>query len=43
MPAKPRLKGFQGHPGDSVVKDAPANEGDAASHPWLGKIPWRKK
>ena len=43
VPAKPQLKGFQGLPGDSGVKDAPASAGDAGSHPWVGKIPRRKR
>ena len=32
-------------PGDSVVKNLPANAGDAGNgfNPWVGKIPWRRK
>ena len=32
--------------GDSVVKNLPANAGDAGDggfHPWVGEIPWRRK
>ena len=32
-----------GFPGGSVVKNLPANAGDASSNPWVGKIPWRRK
>ena len=32
-----------GLPSSSEVKHPPANEGDAAFNPWVGKIPWRKK
>ena len=32
-----------GFPGGSVVKNLPANAGDAGSIPaWVGKIPWRR-
>ena len=33
-------------PGDSVVKNPPANEGDtgdAQFNPWVGNTPWRRK
>ena len=33
----------QGLPDGPVVKDPPANEGNAGSIPALGKIPWRRK
>ena len=33
----------KGFPGGSVVKNLPANAGDAHSIPALGKIPWRRK
>ena len=26
-----------------MVKNLPANAGDASSNPWVGKIPWRRK
>ena len=35
-----------GFPGGTVVKNLPANAGDARDtgfHPWIGKIPWRRK
>ena len=35
-----------GFPSDLVVKNLPANAGDAGSKcfdPWVGKIPWSKK
>ena len=32
-----------GFPGDSVVKNLPANEGDTGSIPLVGKIPWRRE
>ena len=37
------LRGFLGFPGDSVVKNPPANAGDTGLIPGLGKIPWRRK
>ena len=30
-------------PGGAVVKNLPANVGDARFDPWAGKIPWRRK
>ena len=35
----------QGFPGDSVVKNLPANVGDTgdADFSWVRKIPWRRK
>ena len=33
----------QGFSGGSVVKNLPANAGDAGSDPRLGKIPWRRR
>ena len=39
-------RGDQGFPGDSVVKNPPANVGDIIRHrfdPRAGKIPWRRK
>ena len=32
-----------GFPGGSVVKNLPANAGDAGSIPGLGRFPWRRK
>ena len=35
-----------GFPGGAVVKNLPANAGDAGDsgfYPWAGKIPWRRK
>ena len=32
-----------GFPGGSVVKNPPANAGDAGFDPWVGNIPWRRK
>ena len=37
---------YKGLPGDSVVKNLPANEGksgDTGFNPWVKKIPWRRK
>ena len=37
---------YKGLPGDSVVKNLPANEGksgDTGFNPWIKKIPWRRK
>ena len=35
---------WRGFPCGAVVKNSPANGGDAGSiHPWVGKIPWRRK
>ena len=40
------VKGYEGLPGGSVVKNSPANAGDIRDacrlHPWVGKFPWRK-
>ena len=33
----------QAFPGGSVVKNPPANAGDAGSIPGLGRFPWRRK
>ena len=33
----------RGFPGGSVVKDPPANAGEADSIPGFGKMPWRRK
>ena len=33
----------RGFPGDSVVKNLPANAGDVGSIPRLGTFPWRRK
>ena len=30
---------LQGFPGNSAVKNLPANTGDVESNPWVGKIP----
>ena len=32
-----------GFPDGAVVKNLPANAGDAGSNSWVGKIPWRRK
>ena len=32
-----------GFPGGSVVKNSPANTGNAGSKPWVGTTPWRRK
>ena len=32
-----------GFPDGSVVKNPPADAGDAGSVPWGGKMPWRRK
>ena len=43
------LKNIQGFPGDSVRKELICNAGDhlqcrkPAFHPWVGKIPWKRK
>ena len=29
-------------PGGAVVKNLPANVGDARFDPWVGKVPWRR-
>ena len=34
---------IMGFPGGSVAKNLSANAGEAGSHPWVGKIPWRRK
>ena len=34
---------LQGFPGGSVVKNPPANAGDAGLILWVGKVPWRRK
>ena len=38
------VKGYEGLPGGSVVKNSPANAGDMRCrlHPWVGKVPWRR-
>ena len=38
-PHPPNLMGF---PGDSVVKNPPANAGDMSAIPGVRKIPWKK-
>ena len=35
--------GIISFPGGSVVKNPPANAGDAGWIPWVRKVPWRKK
>ena len=39
FPHSPNLMGF---PGDSVVKNPPANAGDMSAIPGVRKIPWKK-
>ena len=34
---------IRGFPGWAVVKNPPANAGDARDDPWVGKIPWSWK
>ena len=34
---------FEGFPGGSGGKASAYNVGDLGSHPWFGKIPWRRK
>ena len=37
---------MRGFPIGTVVKNLPANAGDAGRHefkPWVGKVPWRRK
>ena len=34
---------FLGFPGDSLVKNPPANARDVGSIPGLGRFPWRRK
>ena len=36
-------KGPDGKRGGSVVKNLPVNAGDTVCHPWVGKIPCRRK
>ena len=34
---------IRGFPGGAVVKNPPANAGDARDDPWVGKIFWSRK
>ena len=44
-PVREREGDSPGFPGGAVVKNLPANAGDARDtrDPWVGKIPWRRK